>query len=347
MKRLDLDRLDQRTAAVEAVVDQTPGIDPWCSGPDWVLAVHAGFGPGSGAEPIVLAADHGFALLARYPLDEGPPIVAGLEPLWGFAAPVIGPDLTATAAAMADHLADDGGWSRLVLPGLPPPGPDQPATLLVARGVARLGSVGAMTGITRQVAEIGSGLDPWLARRSPRFRRSLRRIERAAAAAGVTVIDGADDPDPFGRILDVEEGSWKGAEGSGLSSVEMATTYRVLVGRLRRTGRLRLLFARRDGRDVGYILGGVRARRYRGLQLSYRHEVASLSIGHLLQLHEIRRLCDEGAADLYDLGMDLDYKRRWADHAVASVTLVIDRDRRPDPSDDPVAAAPAPSEALG
>ena len=35
--------LDADSRAVEDLVDQTPDIDPWCSGPDWVLSAHEAF----------------------------------------------------------------------------------------------------------------------------------------------------------------------------------------------------------------------------------------------------------------------------------------------------------------
>ena len=329
---LTLDELDQRWAEVEAAVDATPGIDPWCSGPDWQLPSHRAFAPT--AEPLILAAANGpgFALLARYRVDHRL-TVSGLEPLWGFGCPIVGPDPAAVAAELASHLADDPDWDTIVLPGLPPSLDDSSTTVEVAIPLAQLGRAGLAAGITRQVADLTAGYDAWLARRSARFRRNLRRARRAADDAGLQIVEATDDPELFDRLLSIELRSWKGVEDSGITGPEMTTMYRTMVDRLADRGRLvahvATLAGRRETcgerRDVGYILGGLRARRYRGLQLSYTMDVADLSIGNTLQVHQLAQLAERGLADVYDLGMDIDYKRRWADRDEPSAVLVVER----------------------
>lgn len=336
MRPLTWDELDHRWADLEAAVDATPGIDPWCSGPDWVLSVAVGFAPD--AERLLLTTDDGtgFALLAAY---AGPPdgggrrsdveLLSGLEPLWGFGCPILGPDPGSVAAELADHLLAAGDARSLLLPGLPPL--DDPlaeggrlTTLPIATALSDLGRVGAGRGISRQVADLDGGLDRWLERRSPRFRRNLRRARRLADEADLTIVDAADDADVFERILAIERRSWKGLDDSGITSPEMTTTYRTMVDRLQARGRLLANVAVLGGRDVGYILGGLRARRYRGLQLSFTVDAEALSVGHLLQLHQITRLTDEDRADVYDLGMDFGYKRRWADRLEPSTILLVE-----------------------
>lgn len=326
MNELSLAELERRWAHIEAAIDATADIDRWCSGPDWIIPVHTGFGPD--AETLLLTDDGpepGFALLARYRLSDGRRMLAGLEPLWGFASPLIAPDVERTVAAVARHLAADDGWDVLVLPGMPMP--DRP-TSYAARVVAGLGSLGevrAGQGMTRQVGDLGDGHEAWLARRTPRFRRNLRQANDRAEHHGVTYLDVSDQQDLFDRLLLIESRTWKGAEESGITSPDMSTTYRAMVERLQVRGRLRAHVARCDGADIGYILGGVRNGRYRGLQLSYTESAEHLSVGNLLQHRQIELLCRNGEATVYDLGMDLDYKRRWADHEVSSFTIVIER----------------------
>ncbi len=353
--RLTLDELDERWVDVERAVDATPGVDRWCSGPDWQLPVGQGFAPD--APRLLLADDRlGFALLARY-REAGTDVIGGVEPLWGFASPLVGPDPGALANAVAAVLADDPNWTRLVLPGLPPirrprrarptdrgrrngpasaAAPDGPAplgdgdrtTLPLAVGLSSLGRVGFGTGITRRLIDLTGGFDCWLDRRSPKFRRNLRRAVRRADDLGVVIEDAADDPALFDRILAIEHRSWKGREGSGITGPGMTVMYRTMIDRLRVRGRLLANVATLDGVDVGYIVGGVRARRYRGLQLSYTDDLASvpdLSIGNVLQANHLALLTERGLADHYDLGMDFDYKRRWADRAEPSVVLVVQR----------------------
>ena len=82
--------------------------------------------------------------------------------------------------------------------------------------------------------------------------------------------------------------------------------------------------ARIGDEDAGYILGGVIAGRYRGFQISYTEAAEPHSIGNLLQLHELRRLAAEGVT-IYDMGMDMDYKRRWADQEMTTHTVMVVR----------------------
>ena len=48
------------------------------------------------------------------------------------------------------------------------------------------------------------------------------------------------------------------------------------------------------------------------------------SIGGLLQFHQVSELCDDGVGR-YDLGTEMDYKRRWAEEIVETEMLVLVR----------------------
>lgn len=356
MEQLTIEDLDRRWADVETAVDATPGIDPWCSGLDWQIPVTLGFAPT--ATRLLLTTDdgQGFALLSSYRDPGGTQILSGLEPLWGFGSPILGPDPASIGSALATLLGSgpssghiDLPWQTIVLPGLPPisrpatPAPKRGPTgstssaertgtsaghdtsLPLALALSSLGRTGFAEGITRQLIDLDDGYDTWLERRSPKFRRNLRRAERGAADAGLTIVDGADDPDVFDRLLAIEQRSWKGLDGSGITGDAMTVMYRTMVERLRAKERLLVHLAVLNGNDVGYILGGVRRRRYRGLQLSYTDDAANLSVGNVLQAHQLAELDRRDLADVYDLGMDFDYKRRWADRTETSIVLVIRR----------------------
>ena len=365
VQQISLIELDDRSVEVESAVDLTPSIDPWCSGPDWQIPVATAFA--SGAERLLLAGSggEGFALLAKYRGRRGP-MLGGMEPLWGFGAPIFGRDPTAVATELAATLCDRRDWRTLFLAGMPAVtgnGPDnEPAaggpaagtggddsigrdsgnrdgsgdtkvgvglestvTMGIAFALSSLGQVGLAAGITRQVADLSHGYEAWLSRRAARFRRNLRQATAKAGRVGLEIEDASHDPSLFDRMMAVEHRSWKGREHSGITSNEMSTMYRTMIGRLARRNRLNAHIATIDGVDVGYILGGVRARRYRGLQLSYSDDARHLSVGNLLQDHQLRELDRHGLADVYDLGMDFDYKRRWADRAETSVTVVVHR----------------------
>jgi CelD/BcsL family acetyltransferase involved in cellulose biosynthesis len=97
-----------------------------------------------------------------------------------------------------------------------------------------------------------------------------------------------------------------------------------MLPRLCAKGQQRTVFARAEGRDVGYIFGAVFEGEYRGLQFSYDDDHAELGIGGLLQMHQIIELCAEGVAR-YDLGTEMDYKRRWAEDVMETEMLVLVR----------------------
>jgi CelD/BcsL family acetyltransferase involved in cellulose biosynthesis len=63
---------------------------------------------------------------------------------------------------------------------------------------------------------------------------------------------------------------------------------------------------------------------YRGLQFSYHDDHAALGLGGLLQYQQIVALCDEGV-ERYDLGTEMDYKRRWAEDIMETEMFVVVR----------------------
>ncbi len=331
MKHLNLQDLEQRWSRIERAADATPGVDPWCSGLDWSLSVAHGFA--RRGKRLLLESEHGagFVLLGYYLDVERNMFLSGLEPLWGFGSPVIGTDIAGLVDELVDELQQLPEWTALVLPGLPEL--PSPTTIDMMTGLSTLGPVHLGEGITRQVADLSRGHEQWLAARSSRFRRNLRRAERLATERKVTIVNVRHEADLFDRIEAIERQSWKGHEDSGVTSEEMNRMYRHMVKRLQVRGRLHAHVAtiRTDNgeRDVGYILGGIRNRRYRGLQISYVDGYEDLSIGNLLQHHQIQLLCQSDLADSYDMGMDIEYKRRWADRAETSVMAIVQRSEQP------------------
>jgi CelD/BcsL family acetyltransferase involved in cellulose biosynthesis len=316
-----IEALERRASLIESLADEMPGVDPWCSTVDWILPAHQAFAPES--EPLLVSEEGtGELLLARYLLPEGGVAIAGLEPLWGFACPVLAADSDAVADLLVETLDRDPEWDWLMLSGLPRT--DVVPTL--GRRLSHLGAVGYGEGITRRIADLRLGPDAWLERRSPKFRRQLRTAVRRADEVGLRFVDVSNEPDVFERCLAIERSSWKGMLGDGITSEHMHAFYEQMLARLQRNGRLRATVAQVGDTDVGFIFGGVRNRRYRGLQLSYVETMRPLSISHLLQHHTIRQLAAEpDSIHTYDLGMDMHYKQRWADHGDTSMVLVVER----------------------
>ncbi len=329
MEPLGLRALEERAAHFDALVAQTPQIDHFCSSSAWTLSAAEALMPAR--EPAVLCGEHGYfaAMSATHP--NGMVYLEPLELSWGLACPLVGPDVEALVDEVAAALASRGDWMFLVVPGVTADGPHRAA--LCRRELPWVVRPGAVT--VRHVASLEGGLDGFLRRRSANFRRALHKSQRAAAAAGIEVEVAADGQARGGdaaaealyaRIMAVEEGSWKSLEGVGVAAGPMRAFYAAMLPRLLAAGRARVMFARHEGRDVGYILGAVFGDEYRGLQFSYRDEYSEYSIGSLCQLRQIEALCAEGVR-LYDLGTEMEYKARWAERRFATELQILVRTR--------------------
>jgi hypothetical protein len=301
------DAFPAEAEAFDAAVAASADIDRFCSSTDWILPAYETWG--TPCTPWLRRGAGGWLALLESVDSLGRRALLGFDVMWGFSCPVVG----AAPADVAAYLREQE-WRLLLLQGL------TPSSMLFARLVAGFGTwaeLGTGETLTRWVASLAGGVDGFLGRRTAKFRENLRRARRRAADAGVVVEAGAPD---FTRIVSVERRSWKGPAGTGLISPDLRVFYERMVERL--GDRTRCLFARRDGVDVGYILGGVRHDLYRGLQFSFDESCADLSLGHVLQIEQIEALCEEGIAS-YDLGIDMEYKRHWADESISTVTLAV------------------------
>lgn len=306
--------------AWDRAVDVTPGADEFCASSVWSFSAAESF-PTAG-EPRFVTDGVGFCGMRETTTEDGVEVLVGLDPVWGFATPCVGP---ASAAARAQAELMERFARPLTIIG----GQDETSPL-AASIAARLERSHRLLKGPEEIrlrADLTGGFDAWFARRSSRFRQRLRVLQRRADERGVEISEvSAQDPDTvIDRMLSIETLSWKGQAGTGLASSDLADFYRSMAWRLAARDALRAHVAVADGRDVGFILGGVRGSTYRGLQLSYVSAEASLGIGHLLQMRQLRSAASEGLAT-YDLGMDMEYKRRWADdeHSTFSMIAVAD-----------------------
>lgn len=308
---------------IEALVDATPDIDIYCSGPDWVFPTHHGFAADQRA--IVLGdMQRWTALFCAYADESGEIVLSGLEPRWGFSCPVLTGDPAAHVPELADELDEIPGWVRLVITGLTA---ESQLFEALGRNLSRLGTVYMADGMECCVADLSGGVDQWLRRRSSRFRRQWNKWIAAVSDPSLKIEDVTDADGLMDRLLAIERRGWKGQDDDGIIAVPMERMYRDMIDRLARRDRLLASIAVVDGEDAGFILGGVRAGVYRGLQLSYVEDAAALSLGHVLQCHQIRSLKNFGV-HTYNLGMDMEYKRRWADSVRPTTVLIVHRRMR-------------------
>jgi hypothetical protein len=302
----------------------TPEIDRFCSGAAWVLSAAASLMPPR--LPYSFRGAHGMFAAMRGLHPAGFPYIEPLELAWGLASPLIGQDAAALVGELIPMLAARRDWQLAIFAGLTADGPQRRAldAMLPPRWERRRG-----TPTIRHVASLAGGVDGFLARRSRELRKSLRKSLRLADAAGLTIElvrehDATRAEALYDRILAVEAKSWKAREGVGISLAPMRAFYGKMLPRLCALGQQRTLFARLGDEDVGYILGAVFEGEYRGLQFSYDDAHAQLGLGGLLQYHQVHALVDEGALR-YDLGTEMDYKRRWAEDTMATEMLVVVR----------------------
>lgn len=304
-------------------VAATPAIDKFCSTSAWILAASAALMPPRA--PFTFRGEHGYLAAMRGVHPAGFPYIEPVELAWGLAAPIVGREPELLVEEIVALLAARRDWQLAILAGLTATGPQRRALdrLLPPRWERRLG-----TPTTRHVASLEGGVDGFLARRSRELRKSLRKHARAALEAGVTFESVRATRDEatalYDRIQRVEASSWKSREHVGISAGPMRAFYAGMLPRICARQQQRTIFARLGERDIGYILGAVFEGEYRGLQFSYDDGHAQLGIGSLLQLEQVTELCAEGIGR-YDLGTEMDYKRRWAEDVMETEMLVLVR----------------------
>jgi hypothetical protein len=304
-------------------VAQTPAIDRFCSSSAWILAAAGALMPPRAS--FSFKGEHGYLAAMRGVHPAGFPYIEPVELAWGLASPLVGRDAAALVEEVVPVLAARRDWQLAILSGLTVNGPQRRAldATLPARWERRRGQP-----TVRHVASLEGGRDGYLSRRSRDLRKSLRRSLRGAADAGLTFesvrATESEARALYERIQAVEQTSWKAREGVGIHAGPMRGFYSAMLPRLCAMGQQRTIFARAGDRDVGYILGAVFEGEYRGLQFSYDDEAAHFGVGGLLQFHQVAALCDEGVAR-YDLGTEMDYKRRWAEDTMETEMLVLVR----------------------
>jgi len=306
MQRLTLEEFRERAGELATAAVRTPGISAFCTGPAWQIAAHDALHGAESSRSHLIVEDEGTWMIFVERERDG--IYFPFEASWMFSSPVAGdPD------RIVDLLLAVHRWIPrqvgLCLGGIRCGSP-------LHRAIRRMKPVAGRYSefpVTEcMIIDLDEGLEGWLGRRSPKFRRTLRDSEKSGE---IEIVEAGGEPaaDLFARILAVQARTYKWREGTDiLIAPEYAAFYRSLLTALRAGGELRLLFARRGDEDVAYIFGGVAGDTYRGLQMSYIEELRPLGLGNRLQLENLRR-CEAGGIARYDLGMHSAYKERWAD----------------------------------
>lgn len=294
----------------------TPQPDPFSATTYWQLAFREAIDPQR--EFVVRRSPDGMVQFALHQ-NGGKPILGPMERRWLFGCNVLGREGFELFAALTEDAneASSAMPSRFVVSGL---APTSPVLASLRRWAEPRAELARFRAEVQCAASLDGGVDGFLSRRSGNLRRNLKRLSRSAIAAGVSFERAQPDRSAantvFGRMLTVERSSWKGIRRCGMDQPDTSRFYSGMLERLSAHGAARVIFAMRDGADIGFIFGGVTGGIYRGQQFSFDQRHAPLSIGTLLQFEQICWLCEEGAWR-YDLGpllgADMAYKRHWTE----------------------------------
>lgn len=281
--------------------------DPFCCRTEWQLSFQDAIAPNRLLQ--VRAEDDSAIAFARRQRD-GLTILEPIDNSWMFGSTLIGPN---AVPMLAELIARTPGCVA-VLSGLITGGARVRELLRAFSEKYELLLVGGETACS---ASLDGGLDGYLSRRSPKLRRGVRSAARRAAARGVRYERHAPATEAecdavYARVLQVEQRSWKGIGRCGMAESPSREFYRLMLRRLCAARGGRVMFATHDGEDIGFILGCLGSGVYRGQQFSFIDTWRRESIGNLLQLEQLRWLCEEGVAR-YDMGPMMDYKRSWTE----------------------------------
>ena len=306
----------------------TGQVDPFCSSPTWQLSFHAAFAPDR--RLFVEASAQSLIAFAETVISPGKVYLTPLEPHWFFACPLLGKHAVTLLARASVFFAAAYRpfFPRIIISGIRPGG-------VLARRLMRdfaddFSLYLHATGV-QSAASLHGGVDGYLSRRSGGHRSKLQKAARRAREQGVffeRAIPASTEEaaTTYARMLAVEERSWKGLGQCGMTEPPARRFYQILLRNLAAEKAARIIFARHEGEDIGFIFGGKAGNIYRGQQFSFSVEWSKYSIGNLMQMEQIRWLCEEGTKR-YDMGpLDgprMEYKRHWTEKAMEIQTWAL------------------------
>jgi CelD/BcsL family acetyltransferase involved in cellulose biosynthesis len=203
---------------------------------------------------------------------------------------------------------------------------DSPLLAQLLKAFSNTYEVGCLEPIVFRSASLRNGPDGFLSRRTRKFRSNLRRAVTKGGDAGLkftryVATTPKEAEAGFRRMAAIERTSWKGIENCGMTEEPFCSFYEKVYTRMCRNQCGLAIFAQHEGKDIGFVMGGVDGICYRGQQFSFAHEWAPYSVGNLLQWEMIQWLCELGI-QRYDMGSVLEYKALWAEIEALSHTLV-------------------------
>jgi hypothetical protein len=308
--------------------------DPFCCSPAWQLAFHDAFSPNL---PLLIKQSNdsmiSFSEKAR---PSGDICLMPVEHSWCFGSNVMGPD---GIRLLGDALID---FERHYAPYFPK---------IMVSAISRRGAL--YQALRNEFSErfdfrlhrpeiqcaasLSGGFDGFLSRRSANSRRNMKKQTTKALAEGITFerhcpASDAEAGAIYGRMIAIEHSSWKGINRCGMAEKGSKTFYAAMLKRLSASGDARIIIAKHEDEDIGFIFGGMAGKIYRGQQFSFDHKWAHASVGNVMQAEQIKWLCEE-VATRYDmgplLGRGMEYKKHWTERRLHIETWVLTKRARP------------------
>ena len=309
-----------RDAWMHAAVS-TKQADPFCSSPIWQLAFHEAFSP---KRRLLVEHSSGSVLcFAEKAFSPSDIYLTPIEPHWFFGCPLLGRYAVDLLIEAMECIAAEYApyFPKILISGI------RPKSSLVGRLLQACNKDFAIYLHSRGLqcaASLRGGMDGYLSRRSANFRSKLKKARKRATNAGVDFerilpLFPEDASTMYSRMLAVEAASWKGIHACGMAESPAREFYSAMLRRLSQQAQARIIMARHEGKDIGYIFGGLAGNIYRGQQFSYHDEWKNFSIGNLMQVEQIAWLCEEKAAR-YDMGpivgKAMGYKEHWTEKRI-------------------------------
>jgi hypothetical protein len=304
--------------------------DPFCCLPAWQLSFHDAFSPKR--RLLIKECSNNVIAFAEKVFSPESIYLTPIEPLWFFGNPLLGSD---SVEVFLDALVDIEYFYRPIFPRIMISGIRPNGSLyrrLREHFDEKFKFILHSSGI-QCASSLEGGLDEFLSRRSGNHRRNLKKQGKRVSGNGISFerhIPASDQEaeEVYSRMISVELASWKGIEQCGMAEPQSMKFYGLLIKRLAYSKDARVIFAKHEGKDIGFIFGGMAGATYRGQQFSYDEEWRSESIGNMMQLEQIKWLCEEGAKR-YDmgplLGYGMGYKSHWTERKHKIETWILER----------------------
>ncbi len=307
--------MDEATGAMNRAAASTEHGDPLCCRNEWQLSYFEAFTP----KFTLLFRQRGSSVLAfcdrRF--DDGKRVLMPIDSSWSYGAPLLGLDPVPMLVDLLREPEMQAEPPCIWISGLTPRGYRQLQLTTNFRQTHSILLVESDPKVVQCSASLVGGYDSYLSRRTGHFRRRLRAAEHAAHGMGVRferVVprNEAEARATFARMLAVELQSWKGLGNCGMEEPRPRSFYERMMVRQARIGAGRIVFARHEDQDIGFIFGGVANGYYRGQQFSFVDTWRPHSIGNLLQQDSLRWICEESVFH-FGMGPLMDYKKRWTE----------------------------------